>query len=158
MMVLAKTRGRWQASQEPLCQCAHVLHLHTHRQNNTSGTIFQIAVQSNSSMHCCECVVLCISLQRPILHQISSLMHPKIQQSQVIVNVLHPGCARPPRWSLPVLWRRFEDGLASICVLIHPCKMPSETTGLNDGWKWWLVGNTTDVGCKGMKSKSVISR
>jgi len=66
MMVLAKTRGRWQASQEPLCQYAHVLHLHTHRQNNTSGTIFQIAVQSNSSMQHYECVVLCkdISLQR----------------------------------------------------------------------------------------------
>jgi len=28
------------------------------------------------------------------------------------VNVLRPGCARPPRWSPPVLWRRFEDGLA----------------------------------------------
>ena len=43
---------------------------------------------------------------------------------------------------------RFEDGLASICVLIHSCKMPkeSETTGLNDGWKWWLVSNATVVG------------
>ena len=30
------------------------------------------------------------------------------------MNVFHPGCARPPRWSPPVLWRRFEDGLASI--------------------------------------------
>ena len=41
-----------------------------------------------------------------------------------------------------------EDGLASICILIHSCKMPreSETTGLNDGWKWWLVGNAMDVG------------
>jgi len=31
----------------------------------------------------------------------------------------------------------------SICVLIHSCKMSkeSETTGLSDGWKWWLVGN-----------------
>ena len=30
------------------------------------------------------------------------------------MNVFHPGCARPPRWSPPVLWRRFEDVLASI--------------------------------------------
>ena len=45
-----------------------------------------------------------------------------------------------------VLWRRFKDGLASICVLIRSCKMPkeSETTGLN-GRKWWLVGNTMIV-------------
>jgi len=74
------------------------------------------------------------SAERLILRQISSLMHPKIQRRQVIMNVLHPGCARPPRWSPPVLWRRLEDGLASICVLIHSCKMSreSETTGLND--------------------------
>ena len=32
------------------------------------------------------------------------------------MNVLRPSCVRPPRWSPPVLWRRFEDGLASICV------------------------------------------
>ena len=59
------------------------------------------------------------------------------------MNVLHPGCAQPPRWSPPVLWSRFEDGLDSICVLIHSCKMPkdSETTGLSDVRKWWLVGN-----------------
>jgi len=58
-----------------------------------------------------------------------SIMYPKIQQRQVIMNVLHPGCAPP------VLWRRFEDGLAGICVLIHSCKMPreSETTGLYGG-------------------------
>ena len=60
------------------------------------------------------------SPERPmILHQISSLMYPKIQRRQVIMNVLHPGCARPPRWSPPVLWSRFEDGLASICILVH---------------------------------------
>jgi len=81
------------------------------------------------------------SAERPILCQISSLMYPKIQRRQVIVNVLHPGCAWPP--SSPVLWSRFKDGLASICILIHSYKMPkeSETTGLNNGWKWWLVGN-----------------
>jgi len=51
------------------------------------------------------------------------------------MNVLHPGCARPPRWSPPVIWRSFTDGLASICILIHSCKMPkeSEMTGLSDG-------------------------
>jgi len=56
------------------------------------------------------------SAERPILHQISSFMYPKIQQRQVIINVLHPSCARLPRWLPPVLWRRFIDGLASICV------------------------------------------
>jgi len=73
------------------------------------------------------------SAERPILCQISSLMYPKILRRQVIVNVLYPGCARPP--SSPVLWSRFKDGLASICILIHSYKMPkeSETTGLNDG-------------------------
>ena len=88
---------------------------------------------TNSSMHHYECIVLC--KERPILRQISSLMYPKIQQRLVIMNVLHPGCAQPPRWSPPVLYRRFEDGLASICVLIHSCKMPKEIemTGLNDG-------------------------
>jgi len=42
-------------------------------------------------------------------------------------------CVAAIRWSPPVLWRRLEDGLASICVLIHSCKMPkeSETTGLD---------------------------
>jgi len=80
----------------------------------------------------------------PILRQISSLVYPKIQRKQVIMNVLHPGCAQPPRWSPPVLWRRFEDGLASICILNHSCKMPKEserTTGLNDVRKWWLACN-----------------
>ena len=52
------------------------------------------------------------SAERPILHQISSVINPKIQRRQVTMNVLHPGCARPPRWSPPVLWRRFEDSLA----------------------------------------------
>ena len=47
-----------------------------------------------------------------------------------------------------VLSRRFEDGLANICVLFHSCRLhkESETTGLNDGRKWRLVGNATDVG------------
>ena len=93
--------------------------------------------QSNSSMHHYECVALCKhqSAERPTVHQISSLMYPKIQWRQVIMNVLHPGCVRPPWWSPPVLWRRFKDGLASICILIHSCKMSkeSEMTGLSDG-------------------------
>jgi len=68
------------------------------------------------------------SPERPILRQISSLIYSKIQQRQVIMNVLHPGRARPPRWSRPVLWRRFEDGLAIICGLVGPKKT---TVG------WW---------------------
>ena len=107
---------------------------------------------SNSSMHAPPRVRSAVqrhqSPERSILHQISSLMYPKIQQRQVVMNVLHSSCVQPPRWSPPVLWRRFEDGLANICVLVHSCMIPkeSETTGLNDGWKWWLVGNATDVG------------
>ena len=91
-------------------------------------------------VHRYECVALAkdIGLQRgqfSDLCPISSLMYPTIQRRPVIMNVLHPGCARPPRWSPPVLWRRFEDGLASICVLIRSCKMlkESETAGLDDG-------------------------
>ena len=34
---------------------------------------------------------------------VSSLIYPKIQRRQVIMNVLHPRCARPPRWLPPVL-------------------------------------------------------
>jgi len=100
------------------------------------------------------------SAERPILRQISSLMFPKIQRRQVIMNVLHPNCAQPPRWSPPVLWRRFEDGLASICVLIHSCKMrnDSETTGLSDGCKWLLVCNATDVGISDTESCQRMTR
>jgi len=89
-----------------------------------------------------ECIALCkhVSLQwGQFCARISSLVYPKIQRRQVIMNVLHPSCAWPPWWSPPVLWRRFEDGLASVCDLIHSYKMleKSETMGLNDGWKWW---------------------
>jgi len=68
---------------------------------------------------------------------------------EVIMNVLHPGCARPRRWSPPVLWRRFEDSLASICVLIHSCKMPKKVRRrdlMMDKTGGWLIGNATDVG------------
>ena len=34
------------------------------------------------------------SPERPILHQISGLMYPKIQRRQVIVNVIHPSSAQ----------------------------------------------------------------
>jgi len=51
------------------------------------------------------------SQESPILRQISSLIYPKIQRRQVIMDVLHPSCARPPRWSPPVLWRRFKEDL-----------------------------------------------
>jgi len=116
--------------------CKTVLRSDTHRDVS----------QSNSSMHHYERTVLCKdSLQRG---QISRLIYPKIQQRRVIMKVFHSSCSRPPLWSPPVFWRRFEDSLASICILIHLCKMPreSEMTGLDDGWKWWLVGNALDVG------------
>jgi len=46
------------------------------------------------------------SPERLILHQICSLVYPKIQRRQVIMNVLNPSCAL--HWSPPVLWRSFE--------------------------------------------------
>jgi len=54
------------------------------------------------------------SAERLILCQISSLVYPKIQRRRVIMNVLHPGCAWPPRWSPPVLCRRFRDARCKI--------------------------------------------
>jgi len=114
--------------------------------------ILNVQVLNSQSMHAplqrCSTVQRHQSPERPILHQISNLIYLKMQRRQVIMNVHHPSCVRPPQWSPPVLCRRFENGLASICVLIRSCKMPkeSETTGRNDGWKWWLVGNATDVG------------
>ena len=55
----------------------------------------QFTIQSNSSMHHYGCVGLCkdISLQRGRF--CASLMYPKIQLRQVIMNVLHPSCAWP---------------------------------------------------------------
>ena len=52
----------------------------------------------------CSAVQRHQSPERPILRQICSLMFLKIQRRLVIVNVLLPSCARPPRWSPPVLW------------------------------------------------------
>jgi len=49
------------------------------------------------------------SAERPILHQISSLMYARIQRKRVVMTVLQPGCAQPPRWSPPVFWTRLED-------------------------------------------------
>ena len=61
-------------------------------------TLTAYYVQSNSSMHRNECIALCKNIksaERPILHQISSLMYPKIQQRQVMffIQVVggHPG-------------------------------------------------------------------
>ena len=81
--------------------------------------------QSNSSMHRYECVALCkdTSLKRGrfCARSLASCIPRSSEDS-----VLHPSCARSPRWPPAILWRtrRFEDGLASICVFIHSCKMP----------------------------------
>ena len=56
--------------------------------------------------------------ERPTLHHISSLMYPKIQQRQVIMNFLRPTCAWPPWWLPQILWRWCEDSLACILGLI----------------------------------------
>ena len=90
-------------------------------------SVYSVAMgrQSNSSMHRYECVALCkdISLQRGRFCARSLASHaPRSSEdrsSKLIMNVLRPSCVRPPRWSPPVLWRSFEDRLASICVLVH---------------------------------------
>ena len=62
-----------------------------HIQDYTTSAAVQryYPIQSNSSMHHYkwQSIALCkdTSLQRPILHQISSLMHPRIQRRQVIM-------------------------------------------------------------------------
>ena len=90
--------------------------------------------QQDAPLRVCNAVQRHQSPGRPTLCQISSLIYPKMQRRQINMNVLHPSCVWLPWWSPPVLWKRFKDGLVSICVLIHSCKMPkeSETTGLND--------------------------
>ena len=88
------------------------LHNHSYLKRTVSVSA---VIQSNSSVHYYDCVALCKGYQypeRPILCQISSLIYPKIQKGQVIMNVLNPSCAQPLLWSTSVLWKRFEDGLA----------------------------------------------
>jgi len=97
-------------------------------------------------MHHYECVALCkdISIQigRFCARSLPSYILRSSEDRSSIINVLHPSCARPPRWSPPVLWKRFKDVLASICVLIHLCKMPKEserTDLMMDESGGWLV-------------------
>jgi len=97
------------------------IHRRTTRKHNAPGRICRmgaeiIPIQSNSSMHryARSAVQRHQSPDRPILCQISSLMYPKIQRRQVIRNVLHPSCARPPRWSPPVLYRKSEEIIGRI--------------------------------------------
>jgi len=100
---------------------------------STGNGVEHYADQSNSSMHQLRVrstVQRHQSQERPILpHTASSI--PRSSED-VIMNVFHPSCAWPPRWSPPVLWRKFEGGLASICIPVNWYKMPkgSETTGL----------------------------
>jgi len=98
------------------------------------------------SMHHYECVALCkdISIQsgRFCARSLPSYILRSSEDRSSIMNVLHPSCARPPRWSPPVLWKRFKDVLASICILIHLCKMPKEserTDLMMDESGGWLV-------------------
>jgi len=106
-------------------------------------------IQSNSSMHHYECVALCkdISLQRGrfCARSLASCI-PRSSEDRSSWMFFIQVVRGRPGGRLHFSGGRFEDGLASICVLIHSCKIPkeSETTGLNDGWKWWLVGNATE--------------
>jgi len=94
-----------------------------------TGTFCTGANPIVACMHHYGCVALCkdISLKRGrfCARSLASCI-PRSNKLQVIINVLHQGCLWPPRW--------FQDGLASICVLSHSCKVPkeSETTGLNN--------------------------
>ena len=53
------------------------------------------------------------------MRQISSLMYPKIQQRQVIMNVHHTSCVRPPQWSLLQFLQNctVDTSLCTCCVL-----------------------------------------
>jgi len=80
--------------------------LKTNKKTNTTNTHvcntelsliqFNAVQQQHVALRVCSAVQRHQSAEKPILHQISSLMYHKIQQRQVIINVLHPGCAWPP--------------------------------------------------------------
>jgi len=74
--------------------------------NNTFWDVKEGPMQSNSSMHHYECVALCkdISLQRGrfCARSLASCI-PRSSEQWMFMNVLHPSCARPPRWSWVLL-------------------------------------------------------
>ena len=84
--------------------------------NNNVHTWWQLSLQSNGSMHHYECVALCkdISLQRGrfCTRSLASciLRSSEDRSSWMFFIQVVRSC---PRWSPPVLWRRFEDSLAS---------------------------------------------
>ena len=82
-------------------------HIALSSKNNRARPSTSTGNQSNSSTHHSLRVRSAVqrhqSPERPILCQISSLMHPKIQRRRVIVNVLHPSCVQPCSCSLAVL-------------------------------------------------------
>ena len=73
--------------------------------NNFWASACPRRIQSNSGMHHYKCIALCkdISLQR----------------GWFCARSLASYIPRSIRWSPPVLWMRFKDGLASICILIQ---------------------------------------
>ena len=60
-----------------------------------------IAIQSNSSMHHYECVVLYRyqSPEKSILSQFSGFIHLQIQGREIALYGLHPGSTWPHRWA-----------------------------------------------------------
>ena len=77
------------------------------------------------------------SPERPILHQISSCIYRKIQWREVIMSVLHPSCARPPRWLPPVgglkmawlakeWWPDIKAGVTPAIVVAWFCCMSAQ--------------------------------
>ena len=54
---------------------------------------------------------------------ISSLIYPKTQRRQFIINVLHSSCARPPRWSAETgewvnSWQVWDTGACYLRVVV----------------------------------------
>jgi len=85
---------------------------------------------SSSGMHCRECKDIGLLRGRYCARSLASCIPSECTSSKL--------CAAA-RWSPPVLWRRFEDGLSSILILNYSCKMLSRQDSMIDESGGWLV-------------------
>ena len=88
--------------------CQRSMECRMRRKHLESGPDSQLGETTSATNHVARCTDISLHAERPISRQISSLMCPKIQRRQVIMNVLHPGCACAVR--LPPVLQRFEGG------------------------------------------------
>jgi len=87
--------------------CVSLIWQSTQNSRTTQRTC-QLGETTSATNHVARCTDISLHAERPISRQISSLMCPKIQRRQVVMNVLHPGCACAVRVasSSPEIWRR----------------------------------------------------